>query len=199
MPHPPPPPKPPPDDDPLDADLDDDLLDAELDADDPLLDPSAWPDDEEDEETRRLLAEDPAAGELEQDAELDLTAPDDDDDDEALGGPLDDDLLDTQHDEEDLSVDLRIETRTEEALPILPMRLEVEVDGRRMQAVVNPSVAHTVLTEPGASGGSEDVRRSVRIWIRGTEVRVELFVQPGEHEGIVLGLDVLHSRFLLRP
>lgn len=178
------PPSVPPEDDPGSL-VEDDLLHEGLDP--RLFDPDAWPDDDEDPTTARVLAE----------LEAGLTVPPaplplvDDEDGTDLPSLLDDDLLDTQHD-----VDYRVESAAEEALPILPLALEVEVDGRRVPARVDLALDRSRLTDPSAP---DTGLRDVQFRIRGRSLSGTVQVVPGPEPRLALGLDVLRSRFLLRP
>lgn len=162
----------------------DDAIDASSEEEDRLLDPDAWPDDDEDPSTAALL-EPPAT--------LASTAPelwqdDDEAEDELL--PLED-LLDTQHDP-----DYRVESLAEEALPILPLAFDLEIEGHRLPAQVDLALATSRWVDPDAS---EHETRSVTLRIRGRDVPATLSVEPGEGPLVMLGRDVLHARFLLRP
>lgn len=186
-------PHPPPSDEPVSDDLPDELdfpddpetlLDEDgIDA--ALLDPAAWPDDEEDDATARLLAE-PAAT---PDPLGDL--PWVDDEPEGDLPSLDDDLLDTQHD-----LDLRVDPADDESLAVLPLHLTVEVDGVPVPARVNLGLAATQLVETGPVPAPT---RSVTLRIRDHTLHTTLAVTAGPERVIVLARDVLHGRFLLRP
>lgn len=174
----------PPSDDEL---LDDDPLDDWLDEDEAPLDPAlldadAWPDDEEDEASSALL-EEPDDG-LE--ALPDLEAPDEDEPDPTW---LDEEALDED------ALDLSDLDALDEALPVLPLELVVQLDGAPIQARAVPSQAHTVLLEPGASPGE----RSVQIQIGAIQIPAAVAVEAAEAPALRLGLDVLSGRFLLRP
>ena len=173
-----PPPRADPDD--LD-DLDDlDNLDDDDDVDDfdpALLDPDAWPDDEEDPE-----ATVPEARDL--DVLPDLTADPDDDD-----GTSWDDIETSLSDLVDDGLD------TEESLPILPLATEAEVDGRPLPARPVPADPRSRLIEPGATAQE----RAVVLRVAGIILQTTVVVEDGPEPMIRLGLDVLSGRFLLRP
>lgn len=160
-----------------------DLLPAE---DDPLLNPDAWADDEEDPATAMLLREPTAV------PTLPALDPRWDDDEEADDLPsMDDDLLDTEHD-----LDFRVESVAEEALPILPLALEIEIEGERVPARVDLSLPRSRWVDPARS---EPGDRTVTLRIRGRELAASVACEPGAAASVWLGLDVLHARFLIRP
>ena len=182
----------------LDEPLEEWLANDSEELDESLFDPDAWPDDEADPLTEAILAQSESV--LEGDAGMeDLGNPTDDEEDDELALD-DDDLLDTEHDP-DLSVDLRIEGLSEELLPILPLHLEVEVDDQRLAARVDTTCSTSWLVDPLRPTTADGLpgRRDVTIRIRGRAVQASVELRAGVEPLLVLGLDVLHSRFLLRP
>lgn len=159
-------------------------------AEDELIDPSAWPDDPEDDDA--LPAEDPLdRTELEHLPPLDGLGDDGIEDDVDL--PTDDAPLEDDLDDLDAPDDAEV--------PVLAWSLTVGVDGRRVDAIVDPGRARTAWLRPGPTVSAEGPSVAVvELEIAGVSVRAEVECAPAEGaESVVLGRDVLAGRFLLRP
>jgi len=152
-----------------------------------LLDPDAWPDDDDEPTVPEGLLAD---GEIDEVTDLSFAAHEDDEDDEDGSvlpvdkRPLGDDLT-----------DLGVPEHNDK--PVLAWNTEVVIDGKTTPAQCDPDAAVTVWIRPGATSETT----VVSLLLVGVELSLPVTQRDDDDddERVILGSDVLSGRFLLAP